>query len=193
VKENPSWKIVSQLPDTIEHKWLNIRIVTPSAPTKSAYHDIFDTIPRQLEETKPDIVLHIGLDVERTFFGIERGAARDGYDQYPDVQRKVFTRAETKRVWEKSPARLDSSLDLERVLKKWRAGVGKGVDVRCSDDVGSFVCGFLYYTSLHWFWKKDKDTMPVVFLHVPLLQSAEAMNAGTAAVIALIRALAESR
>lgn len=191
MKENPSWKIVSQLPGNLEHQWLKVRIVTPSGPSKSAYHDIFDTNPKLLEDVKPDIVLHVGLDAERTFFGIERGASRDGYDQYPDVARRVFTRAETKRAWEKSPARLDSSLNLDQVSKSWAVGLPKDVDTRCSDDAGHFVCGFQYYRSLEWFWEKQSDKMPVVFLHVPLLQTVEQVASGKDVVIQLIRTLAE--
>ncbi|PMD30077.1 hypothetical protein L207DRAFT_592840 [Hyaloscypha variabilis F] len=34
IKTNPSWEIVSRLPATISHKWLNIKIVTqPEALT----------------------------------------------------------------------------------------------------------------------------------------------------------------
>jgi pyrrolidone-carboxylate peptidase len=50
-----------------------------------------------LEEHKPDVVVHIGLAVERTHFAIEKAAERDGYNQYLDNDRKVFNKSEIKK------------------------------------------------------------------------------------------------
>jgi pyrrolidone-carboxylate peptidase len=58
---------------------------------------LYDVAPKLLEEHKPDVVVHIGLAVERTYFAIEKGAERDGYNQYPDNDRKVFNKSETKK------------------------------------------------------------------------------------------------
>lgn len=169
---------------------MNIRILTQPEPLGAAYHQLLE-IPKLLEQFNPDVVIHIGLAVERDYFAIERGADRDGYHQYPDVARKVFNKAENKKVWGKSPTRLDSSLNLEEILAKWRDETGKGVDLRTSDDVGSYVCGFLYYTSLEYFWKKGGD-MPVVFMHVPPLPSKEDTARGERVTLALIKAVSET-
>jgi pyroglutamyl-peptidase len=171
---------------------MQIRIVTQLEPLKASYHDLFEIAPRLLEKFKPDIVLHIGLAVERSYFAIEKGAERDGYHQYPDVDRKVFNKAETKKSWGKSPSRLDSSFNLEDVLVKWRAQVGKGHDLRSSDDVGNYVCGFVYYRSLELFWKKDYRGIPVVFMHVPPLPEKGDVEKGVNVTVGLIQALAES-
>ena len=192
IKVNPSWEIVSRLPATINHKWMNIKIITQPEDLRASYHHIFEATPQLLEQYNPDIVVHLGLAFERTYFAIEKGAERDGYHQYADVDRKVFNKAETKKAWGKSPPRLNSSLDLENVLVKWRTQAGKGVDLRTSDDVGNYVCGFVYYTSLEHFWKKGNRDMPVVFMHVPPLPEKGDVENGVEVTIGLLKALAES-
>jgi pyroglutamyl-peptidase len=208
IKINPSWEIVSLLPTTISDLSLPylIHIITHPSPLKCAYHHLIDVVPKLLEQHNPDIVIHIGNAVDRDFFAIERGAERDGYHQYPDVDRKVFTKTETKKVWGKSPTRLESSLDCEDVLVKWLAQVSKRagkekkkgegktkeVNLRMSDDVGSYVCGFVYYVSLEWFWKRGERGRNVIFLHIPPLTGKEDEERGKEIAVALIRAAVES-
>jgi len=139
-------------------------------------------------------VIHVGLDATRTCFNLEVGAFRDGYHEIPDVSRKVFTKAETKKEWGKSPARLDSSLDVDDLVKRASSQLGKiPVELQVSDDVGNFVCGFIYYTSLEHFSRKNKDAeRPVLFLHVPELKGSKDIEIGEKVTIALIKAIAES-
>jgi len=136
----------------------------------------------------------MGLDEGRTFFGIERSAAREGYHQNLDIDRKVFTKAEKKKLWGKAPEKLTTSLNLEETQVRWqrslRGGKGKGrvdVDVRVSDDVGDFVCGFIYYATL----KAMGDRRDVVFLHVPQLKTEGALETGLEVTTALITAVVE--
>jgi pyroglutamyl-peptidase len=122
-------------------------------------------------------VIHVGLAFDRSYFAIERGAARDGYHSIPDEERKVFTKAENKKLWRKSPERLVSAFGFEKAIGVWKREVGKGngkgkgrvEDVRLSDDVGFYICGFVYYVTLEWFWERKKKAS-VVFLHVPPLE-----------------------
>lgn len=178
------------MPSTLIHNWLNIQIITPPEALKASYHYLYDATPKLLEEHKPDVVVHIGLAVERTHFAIEKGAERDGYNQYLDNDRKVFNKSEIKKAWGKSPPHLESSFDLEDVLVKWRALVGKDVDLRTSDDVGNYVCGFVYYTSLEYSWKRGIYA-PVVFMHVPPLPERGDVEKGVKATLGLIQVLAE--
>lgn len=70
---------------------------------------------------------------------------------------------------------------------------GKEWELRASDDVGSYVCGFVYYASLEYFWKKygGQGKRNVVFLHVPPLKEDE-IGKSVEIVVALIKALLES-
>ncbi|PVH75891.1 hypothetical protein DL98DRAFT_518359 [Cadophora sp. DSE1049] len=141
----------------------------------------------------------MGLAADRDYFAIEKGADRDGYHQIPDEQRKVFTRAETKKVWGKSPTRLVSTLDVGDIIGKWKANLAAGIakpkgkerssvtDVRASDDVGNYVCGFVYYASLEWFWRKygPQGKRRVLFFHVPKIEFS--FQQGRDVTVALIK------
>jgi pyroglutamyl-peptidase len=165
--------------------------VTPDEPLKAAYHDIANVVPKLLERHKPDIIIHVGLAADRGYFAIEKGADRDGYHQIPDEARKVFTKAQGKKAWGKSPDRLDSSIDLDDVLLRWKRGFKNGPDLRVSDDVGNYVCGFAYYLSLEKFWRLGASR-PVLFFHVPPLSSKKDIEDGIKITIALIQAVVGS-
>jgi pyroglutamyl-peptidase len=206
VKTNPSWEIVALLPSLIEEPSLSvpIRIITQSAPLEAVYQTLLSTVPPLLEKHNPDFVIHIGLAADRNYFAIEKGAERDGYHQIPDEERKVVTRAEAKRIWGNSPARLDSSIHVDNVVTRWQTlakakrvkskskGAEKELQLRASDDVGSYVCGLLYYITLQWFWKRKKAEN-VLFFHIPNLEGRESLEQGRDLTIALIKAVVCSR
>jgi pyroglutamyl-peptidase len=103
-----------------------MEIITHPEPLKAAYRALLQTSPQLLQQHHPDIVVHVGLAVERDYFAVEQGVCRDGYHQYPDVDLQVLAKAEDPRLWgKKSAARLDTSLDLaqavERRRRRWRA------------------------------------------------------------------------
>ncbi|KAF4305491.1 hypothetical protein GTA08_BOTSDO06451 [Botryosphaeria dothidea] len=78
-------------------------------------------------------------------------------------------------------------------------GVVKGqdvVEVRPSDDVGSYLCGFIYYNSLAWFWEREREKeeeggveRPVLFLHVPACPEGRDVERGTEITVELIKAM----
>jgi pyroglutamyl-peptidase len=103
----------------------------------------------------------------------------------------VFTKAEIKQAWGKSPARLDSLLDFDAVIAGWKARTSNSVDVRASDDVGNYVCGFAYYLSLAKV-VQTKGKGRVVFLHVPPLEGEREIEKGVEVTIALIKAIVET-
>jgi len=102
----------------------------------------------------------------------------------------VFDQSEIKKAWGKSPPYLESSFDLEDVLVKWRALIRKDVDLRTSDDVGNYVHGFVYYTSLEYSWKRGIYA-PMVFMHVPPLPERGDVEKGVKAILGLIQVLAK--
>jgi hypothetical protein len=155
----------------------------------------------------------MGLDIESGpgVFKIERSALREGYHDIPDIERRVFTRAENKKTFGRSSPSLGTTLDIDAAAEVWReacsslslpnasaaqGGVkakGKGksqqaIDVRVSDDVGSYVCGFNYYSSLLEMQKRT-NKRDVVFFHVPDLKTDEEIQVGVEATEELIRAL----
>ena len=151
-------------------------------------------MPALLSSTipKPDVILHLGLAEGRTFYALERQSCRNEFHQLKDVDGKQLTRDHVEAMWSDCPRILKPSFEVSQVFKGWRSSVDYNVDLRTSDDPGNFLCGFIYFTSMAYYYKKDKSQAPVMFLHVPNLVSEGAIAEGRAVAVGLIRALAES-
>ena len=212
ITTNPSWEIARQLPTSITgHNGETINIVVPPDPTPAAYHKIHAQIPKLIEQHASDLIVHMGLDVDSGpgVFKIERSAPKEGYHDIPDVDRKVFTRAENKKMFGKAAASLVTTLDIDVAAGIWQdacyslrlpnASVTKTkgkskndskqqVDVRLSDDVGTYVCGFQYYVSMLEMQKRT-GKRDVVFFHVPRLSTEEEVRIGVKVAEELIKAL----
>jgi hypothetical protein len=156
----------------------------------------------------------MGLAVDRDYFAVEQSALREGYHDIPDIDRKVITRAENKKLFGKAPASLATLLDLESAVAAWQSacarlsfpsvgegsfkgkGAGKGkqekrkVDVRLSDDVGTYVCGLIYFSSLVEMQKRN-GTKDVVFFHVPQLNGQGEVDVGIEVTKELVVALVD--
>ena len=115
---NPSFEIVSRLPPSLS---CGISVIAHPDPLEPAYHSLLEAAPRLIRDHDPDIVVHVGLAADQTYFSLEQSARRDGYHQTPDAARRVLTKAESRTAWgRKSPDVLETSFDLSRVLESWR-------------------------------------------------------------------------
>jgi pyroglutamyl-peptidase len=152
----------------------------------------------------------MGLDVDSDpgVFKLERSALRDGYHDIPDIDRRVFTRAENKKVFGRGQDSLATTLDIDTVVESYRGACSslhlpgasarskskskskdqQLIDVRLSDDVGTYVCGFQYYVSMLEAQQKI-GKKSVVFLHVPKLDYEGDIRVGVTVVEGLIKAL----
>ena len=186
-----------------------IRLIIPNTYIPASYHPIHLQTTKLIEEHKPDLIVHVGLAMDRDYYAIEQSAMKDGYHDIPGQDRRVFTRAENKKVFGKAASSLSTSLDLATTVSLWqnacskiglkekgtakakeKGKVNKVVDVRMSDDVGTFVCGFIYYVSLLEMQRRT-GRRDVVFLHVPMLRGEEEVGVGVEVLKALVAALVE--
>ncbi|KAH7383876.1 hypothetical protein BKA66DRAFT_417126 [Pyrenochaeta sp. MPI-SDFR-AT-0127] len=214
ITTNPSWEIARRLPSsTIGDNGESIDIIVPPEPIPAAYHKIHVQVLRLLEEHAPNLIVHMGLDVDSGpgVFKVERSAPKEGYHDIPDIERRVFTRAENKKTFGKAPTSLVTSLDIDTAIDIWRDSCssfsmpkpqapesntkmkGKGketqmIDVRLSDDVGTYVCGFNYYISMLEM-QKTLGKRDVVFFHVPKLESEEEVKVGVKVAEELVKTL----
>ncbi|CAK7203029.1 hypothetical protein SEUCBS139899_005758 [Sporothrix eucalyptigena] len=148
---------------------------------------------------KIDLLLHIGMAGPRLHYALERVGRRDGYN-LRDVDDQLLgdtaaDRADPNWVWYGVPAALESDLDLDDVLQRWRAHStdrdGVNHDLRISVDAGRYLCDFIYTSSLAHLWKQGARRR-VAFLHVPAAATPERVAVGQGLVVELVRSLVET-
>ena len=194
---NSSWSIASTLPQELPATSTcpRIKLVMPSEPIKVAYSSVMVWEEQNLNPDDFDMVLHIGLAAGRKFFTMERQSMREPYWQKEDVIGQIFSKEATEKLWPSSefPDVLRPALDCNDIWRRWRDHVSPHLDVRPSDDPGNYLCGFIYYYTMAWYWRRQSKERPVMFLHVPDLPSEEQVAGGREVAIGLIRAMVESR
>ncbi|KAL8295198.1 hypothetical protein RB597_008544 [Gaeumannomyces tritici] len=148
------------------------------------------------KKPKIDLLLHLGMAGPRPYYSIERRGHRDGY-RGRDVDDELLNDEERHRqeregwVWHGLPHDLETDLDLEDVVLRWRGYSPWDSDLRVSGDAGRYLCDFIYYSSLAHLYRAG-EYRRVVFLHVPADLSEEALARGLDLTIQLIRSLVES-
>jgi pyrrolidone-carboxylate peptidase len=66
-------------------------------------------------------------------------------------------------------------------------------DVRWSDSVGTYLCGFIYYTGMAEMGKNGKNKLrDVAFMHVPSLPTEEHLAVGVDVAIELVQSLVQT-
>lgn len=150
---------------------------------------------KPLPHGKIDIMIHIGMAGPRMFYQLERRGHRDGY-RMADVDGKILEDTRKPRhgfdwIWNGVPAELETALNLDDVLRRWKDNTPDDMDLRISEDAGHYLCDFIYFSSLAQMYKAD-ERRRVVFLHVPSDASDKAVNQGRELVVQLIRSIVES-
>ncbi|KIH95141.1 hypothetical protein SPBR_09249 [Sporothrix brasiliensis 5110] len=227
--QNPSWEIARRLPDYLPARTKTassttssttaappppsapsvppVRIVVYPGPVRVNYQAVRTLVPTLWDgtPTKIDLVLHIGMAGPRLHYALERVGRRDGYT-LRDVDDQLLgdtpaDRGDPRWPWYGVPAALESHIDLDDVLARWRAHAAPGADLRISVDAGRYLCDFIYFSSLAHLYRRDQEAghkdaryarRRVAFLHVPAAATPERVEAGQALVVALIRSLVES-
>jgi pyroglutamyl-peptidase len=143
------------------------------------------------------MILHIGLAAGRNFYTLERQSPRGPFDQFADVDGRVFSALQASHLFAGCPAILKPTFDTDDLWRRWRTNVyDLTADLRPSDDPGRYLCGFIYYVSMAWFMKRKdeyKGERPVVFLHVPDLPSEAQVAQGREVAVGLIKGMVGSR
>ncbi|KAL1890965.1 hypothetical protein Sste5346_007962 [Sporothrix stenoceras] len=198
-----------------------VRIVVYPEPVRVNYQTVrklvptlWDGTPTKLEgegdkefvpPAKIDLLLHIGMAGPRLHYALERVGRRDGYT-LRDVDDQLLgdtpaDRGDPQWPWYGVPAALESDLDLDDVLTRWRGHAPQGTDLRISVDAGRYLCDFIYFSSLAHLYRKGQETKGederyarrrVSFLHVPAAATPERVAFGKELVVELIRSLVES-
>jgi len=109
-----------------------VRLFVHPEPVHVGYQAVRELVPKlwhldDLSETKPriDLVIHIGMAGPDSMWQIERRGHRDGYAM-KDVDGEFLRDQERRRkegkdwVWDGVPAELETELDLDDVLQRWK-------------------------------------------------------------------------
>jgi len=195
--ENTSWTIASSLPSKLPPTSscpYDINIIVPPTALRVSYEEVITKVPPMLPEA--DLVLHIGLAPARTFFTLEKQASKGPFNKFKDVDGHYCSDSEEKRLFGDCPQSLHPTLDCNDIWERWLTEIkDTSLDLRVGtdDSVGLYLCGFIYYLSLSWFFKHRFAERPVLFLHVPDLASADATTKGVDIAVGLIRSMVVSR
>ncbi|KAH8179976.1 pyroglutamyl peptidase domain-containing protein [Sarocladium implicatum] len=217
---NPSWEIASRLPaylppspskdqSSSTTRLPEVRIVVHPEPIRVNYKVVRDLVPRLWDEEQEkrkkknggkgyDAVIHIGMAGPRSIYQIERRGHRDGYKS-KDVDGKMLGDQDEEGnhvegwYWEGMPEELQTELDIEDILKRWREHSPKDAQLRISEDAGHFLCDFIYYSSLsHLYAHHPGKPRKVLFMHVPADANEQTIPRGVEMALGLIRSIAES-
>lgn len=211
---NPSWAIASTLPDYLPALRAKsagtakapelppVRILVHPEPIRVNYQTVRALVPslwdleRKTSRPRIDLAIHIGMAGPRPMYQLERRGHRDGYamrDVDGEFLRDQERHAAEGRswIWHGMPKELETDLELDDVLERWRKHSPDGLDLRISEDAGRYLCDFIYYSSLSHLLKAGEQRK-VVFLHVPADSSESAIATGRELAIQLIRSLVES-
>lgn len=126
---------------------------------------------------------------------MERLAYRDRFDKRKDVDGVTFPAEEAEKLWNGVPVTLRPTFRCDDVWRRWKSLLADPtLEIRPSDDPGNYLCGFIYYSSMAYLFKKGEDVeRSIMFMHVPDLPTESQVKGGVDVAVALIRALVESR
>ncbi|KAI9903137.1 hypothetical protein N3K66_002489 [Trichothecium roseum] len=185
------------------------RILVHPEPIRVNYQRVRALVPSLWDEPMPgeaggegeeaawhgrtiDAAVHIGMAGPRQVYQVERRAHRRGYRR-ADVDGETLAEDEDAEDWRwrDYPDELETNIDVDDVLKRWKGHSPKHLNLRISEDAGRYLCDFIYYSSLSHLWARGRPRK-VVFLHVPADASEKAVARGTALAVSLIRSIVES-
>lgn len=151
---NPSWEAVKRLPDVIG----NCRVQKMQIPT--VFGEAAQTVLRQAEELKADIILSVGqaggraaVTPERIGINIRSASIADNKGNMPQEQPIV-------------PGGSDGIFATVPVAAMVESIKEAGLPGAVSNSAGTFVCNDVLYTLLHHF---AGTATQVGFIHVPYL------------------------
>ena len=161
---NSSWEAARLLP-TMGLRARGEEVVVVAKEIRVSYKEVKERIPALWEEIKPDLCIHVGVKSALSVINYEQFALNDGYSDIEDVDELL---PESSTIHPESPDKLETSLNLTELSQQVADIVAKGgdevkIEVPQSSDAGNFLCGYIYYTSLHL------SKVPVLFIHVPPL------------------------
>ncbi|KAK3890446.1 hypothetical protein Pcinc_005603 [Petrolisthes cinctipes] len=177
-ESNSSEEAVQLLKETDLEKQLGVRLITDILQV--SYKFIDTHVPQMWEKLKPKLVVHVGMSTKHEL-KMEQQAKNSGYE-YNDNEKY----SPPKGVCIPGGEEL---LKSEICMESASSAVNKNQNLKLNSNPslnpGGFVCGYIYYVSLH------QDASRTAFLHVPHIDKNEGLYAKdiTAALVDAIKEL----
>ncbi|KAL2114053.1 hypothetical protein VUR80DRAFT_1056 [Thermomyces stellatus] len=193
IEKNPSYEIVSRLPDSISSDTDDaptIRVRKLPEPIKVSYSSVAQLVPK-LYSTFPaaKYFVHIGVHGSIHRCRLERKAKKGPYTKQ-DVDGRTFSDVfgDEDGLWEGGPEAIDSQVNVDAIVERMM-GRGDGWDIEVSDDPGLYLCEFIYYSSLFAAQRFEKDgrSLRGIFVHVPPYLDPDALDKERDTVVQVIR------
>lgn len=162
---NPSWEICNRLPAAIGHA----RIHTLRVSTQ--FRRAIEEVAEAIEQTKPSLVLLLGLAGGRTCLSVERVAINVDDARIAD---NAGWQPVDEPVAPAGPAAYFASVPIKAMVAAIRDA---DVPAEVSNSAGTFVCNHLFYGVLHFLAAKG-DPAKAGFIHVPWLESQAVSRPG---------------
>ncbi|XP_021195488.3 pyroglutamyl-peptidase 1 [Helicoverpa armigera] len=153
VPHNRSWEGVSSMDKNyIETK---NQIILLKEEIAVRYLDVDLVVPALWRGFLPDLTIHVGVADTKTF-RLETNARNTGY-YIPDIEAKM---PRSKEIVPGGRAKITTTLDVELICEEFnRKPPGPGLKASVSHDAESYLCEYIYYTSL--------CRGPALFVHIP--------------------------
>ena len=187
----------------VKSKKLIVHIVKIIMPV--SYEYTTSTLPTEIEKIRPDYILHVGLYSGRKFYSIDLSAPFEKFG-HKDINGQIGLPVvpsppllKSSGVFKVGTAyRIQTLLDHSQIVKTWQKTVNSlnlseldGEDghqvikeVRGTDDVGDFLCGYTYLHSL-----LRMKSRRVLFCHIPDCPTEKDLDVGMVIIECLIKSM----
>uniref|UniRef100_A0AAG5D973 Pyroglutamyl-peptidase 1 n=1 Tax=Anopheles atroparvus TaxID=41427 RepID=A0AAG5D973_ANOAO len=158
-ERNASWEAVRLLPDVFHFRNDAYEIRKYEVPVT---YEAVDRILPLIWDSKPDLVVHVGVHGKINTVNLEHCSYTSGYCK-PDFANRCLPCDKIslcgKTADKETCTMLKTNLDVERITRE--LNLETNVKCCCSTEVGNYLCGYIYLKSL------DVDSDRTLFVHVP--------------------------
>ncbi|XP_052867231.1 pyroglutamyl-peptidase 1 [Anopheles cruzii] len=156
---NASWEAVRLLPDVFHFKDQPFELRKYEVPVT---YEAVDRLVPLIWDTKPCLVVHVGVHGHIDTINLEYGSYTTGYCK-PDFANRCLPCDKISLRGKSSSGEecvaLTTNLDIERISQE--LNLETNTKCYCSTEVGNYLCGYIYVKSL------DVDPDRTLFIHVP--------------------------
>jgi len=167
-KINPALEVIKEMDNEIitiksqSNKDIKAKIV--AAELSVVFGKAISEFKKKVEETKPSIILSIGLAVGSSVLSLERFGVNINDTNQPDND---GNKPQDELIEESGPTAYFTTLDLRKTLEALRE---EDIPAMISNSAGTYVCNNVVYGALHFLSTSEEFShIKYGFIHIPYL------------------------